>query len=344
MGDVLSIDTIRVETDARRLRTIIGPNLGASAYAIATLTANADLRAEATTVSNALTSAEQCAVALGISLASTADAARAADHLGAHAFGLLAPAGDVLDGVRDFLAGDVAQLWNGGDDGFPLGQLGAGVVRMNRVRQWIQASGGLEIPVFSNGKVGRLVAAGLRRTPLTARVGAWMTTPGGTAAFRWLGIAGGATSTVVGAYDLWQQGNPIDAFEREGAGYVADVAGTAFSASTTAFLVAPNPVTGGLVIVTGAVWVGAEVVDHWDDITGWTSDRLGDLGDAAGAVWDHTAPIVTGLADHAIAFAETGGDLVGDGLDIAGDAAGSLWDAGGSALSGLGDTIGGIFG
>lgn len=40
---------------------------------------------------------------------------------------------------------------------------------------------------------------------------------------------------------LVDQGNPVDAYRREGAAYVADVAGTAFSASTTAFLVAPNP-------------------------------------------------------------------------------------------------------
>ena len=28
---------------------------------------------------------------------------------------------------------------------------------------------------------------------------------------------------------------------------------------------APNPVTAGLVIGTGLVWGGAELVDHWDD-------------------------------------------------------------------------------
>ncbi|GAA3536716.1 hypothetical protein AFL01nite_11300 [Aeromicrobium flavum] len=109
---------------------------------------------------------------------------------------------------------------------------------------------------------------------------------GGLAAMRGLGIVGGVASTGMGAYDLYQQGNPVEAFEREGAGYVADVAETAFSASSTAFLIAPNPVTATLAVGSGLVWAGAEVVDNWDDI----SERASDLGEAASKAWDKVTP------------------------------------------------------
>ena len=76
---------------------------------------------------------------------------------------------------------------------------------------------------------------------------------------------------------------------------VGEYAETAFNASMTAALVAPNPVTLIAVGVTGTVWVGAEIVEHWDDITAamdtavdatvdWGKDRLDDIEGAAGAV------------------------------------------------------------
>lgn len=99
----------------------------------------------------------------------------------------------------------------------------------------------------------------------------------GLGLMRGLGVAGGAVSTVSGAYNLYQQGNPVDAFEREGAGYVADVAETAFSASSTAFLVAPNPVTATLAVTSGVVWAGAEIVDNWDDISEGAGEALDTL-------------------------------------------------------------------
>ncbi len=99
----------------------------------------------------------------------------------------------------------------------------------------------------------------------------------GLGAMRGLGVAGGAFSTATGAYNLYQQGNPVDAFEREGAGYVADVAETAFSASSTAFLVAPNPVTATLAVTSGVVWAGAEIVDNWDSISEGAGDALDTL-------------------------------------------------------------------
>ena len=104
--------------------------------------------------------------------------------------------------------------------------------------------------------------------------------PGGLGLMRGLGVVGGVYGTASGVVNLVQQGNPIEAFEREGAGYVADVAETAFSASTTAFLIAPNPVTGALAVGSGLVWAGAEVVDHWDEISEGASKAWDTVTDA----------------------------------------------------------------
>ncbi|MFI6811457.1 hypothetical protein ACIBG7_03565 [Nonomuraea sp. NPDC050328] len=83
---------------------------------------------------------------------------------------------------------------------------------------------------------------------------------------RLLGVAGGVASTLYSGANVISQGNPVDAFKRKGAGYVADVAELGFNASLTAAMIAPNPITIGATVVFGAVYVGAKVVEHWDDI------------------------------------------------------------------------------
>ncbi|MEO6653035.1 MAG: hypothetical protein ABIP17_10300 [Ilumatobacteraceae bacterium] len=220
------------------------------------------------------------------------------------------------------------------------------VFRINRVFRWVQSaryaasfgSGALPLPVFSNGAVGKAASWALTRMPLTARAGTWLASPGALTATRWLGVAGGAASPAIGLSDLWEQGNPIDAFQRDRAGYVADVAGTAFSASNTAFLLAPNPVTGTLVVVTGVVRVGAEIVDRWgDDIAVWSSDRWDDATGLASSVWDlHTAQIgvamrafdtaATGVTTFAVDATAAVGDTVSDLAGSASGAAGAAWD------------------
>ncbi|MDQ0930245.1 PE-PGRS family protein [Streptomyces turgidiscabies] len=102
---------------------------------------------------------------------------------------------------------------------------------------------------------------------------------------RGAGIAGSAASTVFSAANVVAQGNPVKAFQRNGAGYVADVAEVGFNASMTAAMIAPNPVTIGLAVGFGAVYAGAKVVEHWDDIkkgageaTKWVGDKAKDLG------------------------------------------------------------------
>ena len=104
------------------------------------------------------------------------------------------------------------------------------------------------------------------------------------------------------------QGNPADAFRREGAGYVADLARTGFNASLTVAMIAPNPVTWGLVAVTGVVWAGAEVWDNWpaissavgeasDRVLDWGSDRLDDAGEAFDDVRDTAEDLESAVAD-----------------------------------------------
>lgn len=224
--------------------------------------------------------------------------------------------------VADFLFGDVANFWGGGADGLPIGSLGAALLKMNRIRAYGWANG--PFPVFNTGFVGTRLASVLEAGPgVLGRAGNWLGSPGATSAFRGIGIAGGVVSTGLGAYDLYQQGNPIDAFQANGAGYVADVAGTAFSASTTAFLIAPNPVTAGLAIGTGLVWAGAEVVDNWDDIAEWTSDAW-----VAGT--DFVGDLGSGALDLA---ADVGGAATG----FVGDVGGGIGQLAGGAVSAIGD-------
>ncbi|MFR0358965.1 PE-PGRS family protein [Streptomyces sediminimaris] len=104
-------------------------------------------------------------------------------------------------------------------------------------------------------------------------------------ALRAVGVVGGLASTAYSAANVWEQGNPAAAFKKKGAGYVADVAEIGFNASLTAATVAPNPFTIGAVAVTGAVYAGAKVVQHWDDIKNgageakkWVGDKVHDLG------------------------------------------------------------------
>ncbi|MEL3944807.1 MULTISPECIES: PE-PGRS family protein [Streptomyces] len=127
-----------------------------------------------------------------------------------------------------------------------------------------------------------VIAAGKTASPFLKGLGAAGKTAGG---IRLLGIGGGVLSTGVSAANVWAQGNPVEAFKKKGAGYVADVAEVGFNASLTAAMVAPNPFTIGATVVTGAIYGGAKVVEHWDDIKegagkakDWTVDKAKDLG------------------------------------------------------------------
>lgn len=309
-SDIVAIDPARAHQVASLLRNGLAPNLHHSAVAVRRLGGLADMVAESGPTATLLGDAERQLIELGLWIAAGADRAIAADVFDGGGFASLS-----LDDVRGFLSGDLAHWWSGSDDGFPLGQTMAGVIRVLRTAGWLQKAPGADAPVFSNGALGKGLARVLERLPATGGAGRWFASPGAVTTFKWLGVAGSATSAMIGAHRVWQRGDPFEALERDGAGYVAELAGTAFSASTTAFLIAPTPWTAGLVIGTGAVWVGAEAIDHWDEIGDWTTRRLDDLAGAAGAAWD------------------AGAGTIGAG-----------WDAAGDAVGGVGDAIGGIFG
>lgn len=209
------------------------------------------------------------------------------------------------DLLGEYLGAEFGNIF-GNDEDFPLVSIATSLGKMTKMARGVA-------PVFQTGMVGRsmltrlaqqsgragdwarwMLAGPRHAAPPTSLLKAptWVNAPGsmlrnggwgdplnfrasGLGFMRGLGIVGGVVSTGAGVANLVQQGNPVDAFQREGAGYVADVAETAFSASTTAFLIAPNPVTGALAVGSGLVWAGAEVVDHWDDIS-----------ETAGKVWD----------------------------------------------------------
>lgn len=211
------------------------------------------------------------------------------------------------DWLVPFFLGDIANFWTGGEEGFPVGSLTAAQIRSYRTYKWLRivsetsrhSPQAAEVfPTFNTGLAGRRLASDLSRIPWApaSRAGTWLTTPAATAVFSKVNIVGGAVSTGLGTYEIVQQGNPVDAYQREGAGYVADWASTAFSATSTAFFIAPNPVTGALVIASGIVWAGAEVVDHWDDITDWVDDSWEAAGDFSSDLWQGAQNVFADLA------------------------------------------------
>ncbi|WP_328537320.1 PE-PGRS family protein [Streptomyces sp. NBC_00344] len=82
------------------------------------------------------------------------------------------------------------------------------------------------------------------------------------------GVVGGIFSTAYSGVNLYKQGNPDQHFgsREEGGRYIADWAELGFNASSTMAVIAPNQYTVGATVVTGATWVGAKAVEHWDDI------------------------------------------------------------------------------
>ncbi|MEU8172999.1 hypothetical protein AB0C14_08985 [Microbispora hainanensis] len=123
-------------------------------------------------------------------------------------------------------------------------------------------------------------------TALT-RLGAVARTAG---ALRSFNIVGSVASTGFSVANVISQGNPKEAFKRNGAGYVADIAEVGFNASLTAAMVCPNPFTVGATVVTGAVYAGAKVVEHWDDIEAGAKKVGKAIGEGAGKVFNALNP------------------------------------------------------
>ena len=113
---------------------------------------------------------------------------------------------------------------------------------------------------------------------------------GGLRALGVLGSAAATADSVMGLVNGWDQ---IDDNWNDGAHgkakVIGDFAEVGFNASLTAAMIAPNPVTWGAVAVTGVVYGGARLVEHWDDVThaageavDWAGDKMGDAADAVG--------------------------------------------------------------
>jgi hypothetical protein len=134
------------------------------------------------------------------------------------------------------------------------------------------------LKVGKNAGAASRVAGASRLGAFASGAGAALRTAGW---WRATGIAGGLVSTGIGIIDVAQEGNPVAAFKRDGAGYVAKVSGTAFNASLTAAMIAPNPVTIGAAVVTGAVYGVATIVDNWDTVKKFPG-KVADAGRWAG--------------------------------------------------------------
>lgn len=198
----------------------------------------------------------------------------------------------LVDQLVPFLFGDVASFWSGGDGGFPFGSLTASMLRTFRTAKWIPAAArygtrspeALRVfPTFNTGLVGRGLAGAGSRVPIArvASAAEWLQTPGATTFFGRLSVVGGGIATISSGHTLYEQGDPAEAYQREGAGYVADAAEFFFSASSTLFFIIPHPYVGAAVVVSGVVWAGAEVVDHWDEIVAF-GDQVGEFFTDAG--------------------------------------------------------------
>ncbi|MFI6704039.1 hypothetical protein ACIBJC_34755 [Streptomyces sp. NPDC050509] len=99
---------------------------------------------------------------------------------------------------------------------------------------------------------------------------------------RGAGVVGSAGATVWGVANLATYDS--EQISKDPSKFAADLTGTAFNASLTAAMVAPNPVTIGLAVGTGVAYGGALVWDNWDSIKGGTEKATEWVGDKASEV------------------------------------------------------------
>lgn len=263
--------------------------------------ASAELERQAGRVAALLAEAGQRGAAPVVMRAVAGDLRDGADEVRERALAVVDDAGRFFRELTAYLGGDVLGLWNGGrDESMPWGSWLAGTGREARMLRFLAAGGRVTeenvLPLFNNGVVGRSV----QRLPGMG----WLGRAGTSTVLRRAGMAGGLYTGVTATVDLIGQGDPVDAYRREGAGYVADVAGTAFGYSSALFLAAPTPATGALMVGTGVVWLGAEawnhrdeIVDAWDGATDWAGDRLDGAARAVGGVAGDARDLAEGMAD-----------------------------------------------
>jgi len=180
--------------------------------------------------------------------------------------------------IIDNLLRGYHDVWDGNhDQTMPFGQFFMGAKTLWNRASWLAAGAG-DVPSVLDGKVGQWAI----------RVAPWLDSPvvGGVATT--LGVAGGLYQGVKGTIGLVEAGNPVDAFQRDGAKYVAKVASTALGYSSAAFVACPNPVTAGAVLVSGSVWLGAEAWEH----AGQISQGVVTAAHAVDTAWDSSVDAV----------------------------------------------------
>ncbi|MEU6681997.1 hypothetical protein [Streptomyces sp. NPDC046832] len=97
---------------------------------------------------------------------------------------------------------------------------------------------------------------------------------------RGVGIVGSAGATAWGVANLATMDHG-KAWKEDKAKYLSNWTGTAFNASLTAAMVAPNPVTVGLAVGTGLAYAGTLVWDNWDSISKGAEEAADWVGDKA---------------------------------------------------------------
>lgn len=209
------------------------------------------------------------------------------------------------------------------------------------------------LPTLNNGFMGRQTASLLSRAPgKLGDAGAWLGDASkATPFFRTLGAGGSALSLGFDGAQLFRDGNPIQQIQDHPATYTNHLAKTAFDASTLAFMVAPNPVTGGAVIVTGVAWAGSEIYIHRKQIghvieTGakdvwhgaqWLGNKeiqgAQTIYHAVDHAWDEGTHVVGQLADK-------GAHVASDAIHGVSDVASGAVDDGKKVVSSVGDALG----
>lgn len=169
---------------------------------------------------------------------------------------------------------------------------------------------------------------------VASSIGSLTTTFRATGALRFMGVAGGVAATGISVYNVAVQGWPWERWQElnttsEKAGYLADWAEVGFNASLTAAMVAPNPWTVGAAVVTGVIYGGLKIVEHWDDITEWAGNAWDATTEFVGDAWDATTEAVSDAWDATT-------EAVGDAVDTVTDVAGDIVD-------GVGDFVGSLF-
>ncbi|MFI8094042.1 mucin-2 [Streptomyces sp. NPDC086080] len=134
------------------------------------------------------------------------------------------------------------------------------------------------LKVGNNVGTASRAAGASRLGALRSGAGAALRTAGW---WRAAGIGGSALATGVGAFDVFQEGNPVEAFKRDKLGYASKVSGVAFNASLTVAMVAPTPVTIGAAVVTGAVYGGITLWQNREKLKDFPG-KVADAGAWAG--------------------------------------------------------------